>query len=148
MLDTMVPDGWELLYEFSLPSEKPNEIKAVECVLRVIDGLGITGEQLERLKTAVAESVMNATEHGNQYNPDLEVEIRILASHNTLLISVADQGAGGPIPNLEKPDLLAKIAGEQSPRGWGFFLIEKMVDRMVLRQEEGRNIIDLYLNRE
>jgi serine phosphatase RsbU (regulator of sigma subunit)/anti-sigma regulatory factor (Ser/Thr protein kinase) len=148
LVDTTVADRWELLSEFSLPSEKHNEIKAVEYVSQVIDGLGISDEQMESLMTAVAESVMNAIEHGNQYNPNLEVEIRILTSRNTILISVADQGEGGPIPNLEKPDLFAKLAGEQSPRGWGFFLIERMVDRMVFRQEEGRNIIDLYLNRE
>lgn len=148
MSQIMEADEWELLSEFSVPSELHNEIKAVEVVAEVIEGLGISKEQSTKLKTAVAEAVMNAIEHGNKFNPCLEVDIRVQANQNMLLISVSDQGAGGFIPKYEPPDLQAKLAGEQSPRGWGLFLIRKMVDRMDFREEAGHNIIDLYLYKE
>lgn len=144
----MEADEWEVISEFTIPSEQHHVIKAVEDVIQAVDGLGISKEQIFRLKTAVSEAVMNAAEHGNKFNPCLEVDIQVRANRKMLLISVSDQGAGGSIPKYETPDLQAKLVGKQSPRGWGFFLIEKMVDRMEVREEAGRNIIDLYLYRE
>jgi anti-sigma regulatory factor (Ser/Thr protein kinase) len=141
-------DAWKILSEFSIPSQQHNEHKAVNGVLQAIEGLPISEQRITQLKTAVAEATMNAMEHGNQLNPVLNADIRVEANSKTLHISIADQGAGGVIPDIEKPDLQEKLKERQSPRGWGFFLIENMVDRMDLRQEGGHNIIDLYLNLE
>jgi anti-sigma regulatory factor (Ser/Thr protein kinase) len=91
---------------------------------------------------------MNAIEHGNQLNPSLNVDIRVQVNQKALYISISDQGAGGAIPIPEKPDLQEKLLERQSPRGWGFFLIENMVDHMDLREVDGHNVIDLYINRE
>jgi hypothetical protein len=46
------------------------------------------------------------------------------------------------IPNLE-----AKLAGEQSPRGWGLFLIEKMVDAMRTSTDDQYHTIELEMSR-
>lgn len=140
-------DAWKILSEFSVPSQEHNEHKAVKGVLEVIEGLGISDQRITHLKTAVAEATMNAMEHGNKLNPFLNVDIRVEVNSKTLHISIADQGAGGQIPKYERPDLQEKLMERQTPRGWGFFLIENMVDRMDLRQEGGHNIIDLYINR-
>ena len=53
------------LAEFSVPSEPGNERLAMKTVAEAIGDLDIRGENLERLKTAVAEATMNAMEHGN-----------------------------------------------------------------------------------
>jgi hypothetical protein len=45
----------------------------------------------------------------------------------------------------EDPDIEAKLRGEQSPRGWGLFLIENMVDGMVVSTEDSKHTIDLIL---
>jgi anti-sigma regulatory factor (Ser/Thr protein kinase) len=45
------------------------------------------------------------------------------------------------VPNLE-----AKLAGLQSPRGWGLFLIEKMVDEMHVTSDEDHHTIELILH--
>ena len=47
-----------------------------------------------------------------------------------IVVTITDQGgehAGGD-GEVETPDLLEKLEGRQRPRGWGLFLIEKMVD--------------------
>jgi anti-sigma regulatory factor (Ser/Thr protein kinase) len=141
-------EEWEVLSEFSIPSQENNEHRAVEGVLQAISGLELSEARISQLKTAVSEAAMNAIEHGNKYNPCLNVNIRVRINRKALFISISDQGAGGQIPNYEAPDLTQKLLEHQSPRGWGFFLIENMVDRMELRQEDGKNIIDLYLYRE
>src|SRR5690606_4590104 len=82
----------------------------------------------ERLHTAVAEAVMNAAEHGNKYRPDLDVEIEIAQAGSELIIRISDHGLGGPLPDSTVPDLDAKLANLQAPRGWGLMLIREMVD--------------------
>lgn len=139
---------WSTIASFSLPSASGNERLAMERVAEVAQGLGFEGEPLERLKTAVAEATMNAIEHGNKGDPALLTEVEVLAKQSAILIRIADQGGGAPLSPRVAPDLEAKLAGEQTPRGWGLFLIEKMVDRMTMQAEDGRNVIELEMNRE
>lgn len=138
-------DGWRTLARFSLPSEPGNERQAIEAVAEAVQEIDLPPAQLERLKTAVAEATMNAIEHGNQFRPELEVGLHVLASDEALAVRISDQGEGRPIPPVPRPDLEAKIAGRQSPRGWGLFLIENMVDRASASQEGNRNIFELVL---
>jgi hypothetical protein len=43
-------------------------------------------------------------------------------------VQIVDRGGGQGEAEPDAPDLDAKLAGLQSPRGWGLFLIENMVD--------------------
>ena len=80
---------------------------------------------------------MNAMEHGNEYRPDRPVSIRVLLSADRLRVLVTDQGDAGELAEAEAPDLEAKLEGRQKPRGWGLFLIEKMVDEARVTSEGG-----------
>ena len=48
------------------------------------------------------------------------------------------------------PDLEAKLKGPQSPRGWGLFLIQNLVDEMHITSDAVHPTIELviYLNGE
>ena len=96
---------------------------------------------------------MNAMEHGNHFQADLPVEIEILldekaVSGRDLVICIRDHGGGKEIPETVLPDLDAKLAGLQSPRGWGLFLIKKMVDEMRTFSDETHHTIELILHLE
>lgn len=86
---------------------------------------------------------MNAMEHGNRYRAELPVEISVLASEELVRVRITDQGGGGPIAERDAPDLEAKLAGEQTPRGWGLFLIERMVDEMQVQSDETFHTVEL-----
>lgn len=73
---------------------------------------------------------MNAIEHGNQYRTDAPVHIHVITSKHRLRIEIMDYGKGANLPESDTADLESKIQGLQSPRGWGRFLIKKMVDEM------------------
>lgn len=88
---------------------------------------------------------MNAMEHGNKYQEDVPVKIHVSADNENLTIRITDQGGGAPIPESTAPDLAAKLAGEQSPRGWGLFLIKNMVDEMNVIQDEKTHTIELVV---
>ena len=137
---------WRVLRELSVPSEPGNERMAMETVAQAISDLDIGSENLERLKTAVAEATMNAMEHGNHYRAELPVLIEVSASDTQISVKITDEGSGPPAFHAETPDLQAKLAGEQSPRGWGLFLIKNMVDDMEVTGDEHHHTVELLLN--
>ena len=139
---------WRILRELSVPSEPGNERMAMETVAEAISDLDIRSENLERLKTAVAEATMNAMEHGNHYRAELPVFIEVSASDTQLSVKITDEGSGPPAFHAETPDLKAKLEGMQSPRGWGLFLIKNMVDAMEVTGDEHHHTVELLLNLE
>ena len=135
-----------ILKEFDIPSQRGNERQAVDQVLDAMKDLYLPESRRKRLETAVAEATMNAMEHGNQYRADLPVHITVLCSPDRLSVRITDHGGGESIPETETPDLDAKLAGLQSPRGWGFFLIKNMVDEMNVSSDNEHHVIELMLN--
>src|SRR3954452_478184 len=136
----------DLLAEFELPSAPGNEREAIELVAEAVARLGLEPVRLERLKTAVGEATMNAMEHGNEYRPDRPVSIRVLQTGDRLRVEVSDLGGAAEVHAAEAPDLEAKLAGRQTPRGWGLFLIEKMVDEANVTGEDGRRTLELVVH--
>lgn len=142
------PQEWFAVSEFSIASEPSNEREVMDIVAGFVSELGITGTKLERVRTAVAEATMNATEHGNRYQAELPVEIGIFSIESAVLIKITDQGGGRDAPVAAKPDIEAKLAGMQSPRGWGLFLIESMVDEMRVVTNGNQHTLELLFRIE
>jgi serine phosphatase RsbU (regulator of sigma subunit)/anti-sigma regulatory factor (Ser/Thr protein kinase) len=146
--DARLAGPWERLAEHRVPSQPGNEHLALRYLNDAVQPLGIPARDLERLRTAVAEATMNAMEHGNGYRPDAPVTLEVLASPAAVLARVTDRGAGRPLPPTEVPDIEAKLAGLQSARGWGMFLIERLVDRMRVSSKGEQHTVELFLYRE
>jgi anti-sigma regulatory factor (Ser/Thr protein kinase) len=138
--------GERELAAFEVASELGNERLAIDQVAKAVAGLDLEGPRLERLKTAVGEATMNAIEHGNDNRPELPVEIRVVTDDTDLKVRITDQGGERPIPEVETPDLEAKLAGLQTPRGWGLFLIQKMVDDLRTAVDEHHHTIELVMH--
>jgi serine phosphatase RsbU (regulator of sigma subunit)/anti-sigma regulatory factor (Ser/Thr protein kinase) len=144
---SLEPD-WQAVTEFEVASEPGTERLAMDRVGEIVSELGYSGTRLERLRTAVAEATMNAMEHGNHYQPDLPVRIGVYTSAAALMVRITDLGGGREIPEAVQPDIDAKLAGLQSPRGWGLFLIESMVDEMHIKSDEKHHTVELIFNTE
>jgi serine phosphatase RsbU (regulator of sigma subunit)/anti-sigma regulatory factor (Ser/Thr protein kinase) len=143
-----VPDdvSGKLLIEFEVPSVEGNERTALERVAATVAPLGLAPARLRRLETAVAEATMNAMEHGNSYRADRPVTVRVHAESDRVRVEVADLGGARPAPDeTEVPDLEAKLAGLQRPRGWGLFLIKNMVDEARETSVGERHIVELVM---
>jgi anti-sigma regulatory factor (Ser/Thr protein kinase) len=138
---------WRQLAEWNLPSAPGNERLAMESVAQVAHGLQLSPTRLERLKTAVAEATMNAMEHGNRYRVELPVLVQVYTSERSLAVRISDHGAP-PTKAPETPDLAAKLAGLQSPRGWGLFLIEKLVDELRITDDQTLHTLELVMHLE
>jgi anti-sigma regulatory factor (Ser/Thr protein kinase) len=136
----------ETLGDFEIASQPGNEREAARQVLSAVERLGLPERRLRRMETAVAESTMNAMEHGNGYDPEKPVRIVVRADADNLRVLVYDHGEGSPIPESTSPDLEAKLQGEQSPRGWGLFLIKNMVDELNVLSEKEQHTIELVFH--
>ena len=135
---------------FTLASEPGNERLALARVAEAVKHHGLDGRRLERLKTAVAEATMNAIEHGNGNRAEVPVEVEVTQDGDAIVVAISDQGGQGdqatvPAPSPEEPDLVRKLDGDQSPRGWGLFLIRNMVDAMEVTTNGQRHTIWLTM---
>ncbi|HVC14227.1 MAG TPA: ATP-binding protein [Acidimicrobiales bacterium] len=136
----------EELARFDVPSEPGNERLAMARVTAAVEGAGLTEDQLERLRTAVAEATMNGIEHGNDGRADVPVEVVVLRDEDAVVVTVTDLGGARQRGNAaESPDIEAKLAGLQRPRGWGLFLIEHMVDEVADTTEGDRHTVRLVI---
>lgn len=136
----------KMLARFELPSRPGNERRAMEQVGEIVAPLGLPEAKVDRLKTAVAEATMNAMEHGNKFSEEKPVLIEVTHDSHNLRVSITDYGGDQLIPEGETPDLTAKLAGRQSPRGWGLFLIRNMVDEMHVSADKVHHTVDLIMH--
>lgn len=141
--DAAVAFGRIVLDEFEVASDEGNERVAMERVLTTAHRVGLRDGQLDQLRSAVAEAVMNAIEHGNGFGSDTPVGVTVLRDDDRILVRVSDEGAGPVSDEVSRPDLDAKLDGLQSPRGWGLFLIEQMVDALRHEVVDGKHIVEL-----
>jgi serine phosphatase RsbU (regulator of sigma subunit)/CHASE1-domain containing sensor protein/anti-sigma regulatory factor (Ser/Thr protein kinase) len=147
-LEAPQPDGMagaadlRVLADFTLPSEPGNERQAMEKVADVVKELPLSEQRLARLGTAVAESTMNAMEHGNRYDPEVPVRVQVWLLKERLLVRVTDRGSG-PLRSLE-----TKLEGSQTARGWGAFLIERMVDEVRVSGNPDHHTVELVMRLE
>ncbi|GHO89556.1 ATP-binding SpoIIE family protein phosphatase [Dictyobacter formicarum] len=143
-----IQDGWRELGLWSIASAPGNEREAMALVAEAVRPLGLSSEQLARLESAIAETVMNAIEHGNQSRPEVPVTLQVFASEDALIVRIRDEGQYQPtsaIEEYEEPDLFAKLAERQTPRGWGLFLIRNLVDEMHCSGDDHHHVVELIL---
>ena len=146
-----VEDGPRTLLEEDLPGAFGNERQAMEDVASALAPLGIEPARLERLKTAVSEASMNAIEYGSRGDAAVPIHIVVTTAGQDVRVAVTDRALGGRIPtedDVEQPDIEAKLAGLQKPRGWGLFLIRHMVDEVEVTQGIDDQTVTLTLHLE
>jgi serine/threonine-protein kinase RsbW len=130
---------------FAIASEPGNERLALARVAESVAPAGLSAARLERLKTAVAEAVMNAIEHGNGNRAEIPVDVEVTQDGDEITVSISDQGGAPAAGTAQEPDLAKKLDGAQSPRGWGLFLIRKMVDAMDVTTDDERHTVLLTM---
>ncbi|MDQ3627838.1 MAG: SpoIIE family protein phosphatase [Actinomycetota bacterium] len=132
--------------EFDVPSTEGNERLALARVSTIVAPLGLTEARLKRLETAVGEATMNAMEHGNAYRADRPVTVRVLTGSDQVRVQITDRGGAPTDREREVPDIEAKLAGLQRPRGWGLFLIENMVDEAHEVSDGAEHTLELVMH--
>jgi serine/threonine-protein kinase RsbW len=114
--------------ELRLPSQLGYEKVAMDTVATVAGRMGFAEERVAALRSAIAEAVTNAIEHGNRGAKDALVRVQIIPDSDRLTVIVRDQGGNRLAPGrvLKEPSLLRAMDG--SDEGWGMWLIRQLVD--------------------
>ena len=133
---------------FSIASREGNEREAIARLEAIVADVDLPDARRQALATAVGESVMNAMEHGHAYDESMRVEVAVTVTTAQVVVTVSDQGGGdATIETADDPDLDAKLRGEQSPRGWGLFLIRSLVDEVHETSDGATHTVTLQLHR-
>lgn len=115
--------------ELRIPSEFGYEKLAMRLAGAVAQQMGFASERVKDLKTAVSEACLNAIEHGNQLDASTQVLVLLSIDADRLSIDVTDEGRGGPPPNqFPEPDIKRKVAGQETLRQMGMYVIQNLVD--------------------
>ncbi len=124
-------DPVERVVELHLPSRLGYEKVAMDAAASVARRMGFSADRVEALRTALAEAVTNAIEHGNAHNADTRVLVILTVRPSELVVSVADQGFKpidkakiAPTPNIE--DSFSRA----DKGGWGIWLIRELMDEV------------------
>ncbi|MET0902525.1 MAG: SpoIIE family protein phosphatase [Acidimicrobiales bacterium] len=139
------PEPAPLLAAFEVPSDLGNERLAADRVVEAVAPLELAQPVVDRLRTVVAEATMNAIEHGNECRSEVPVRVRVTASDDVLTVVVVDQGGADELRTAEVPDLEAKLAGHQTPRGWGLYLMQAMVDGLEVTTDGEERTVTLTI---
>jgi len=130
-----------------LPSRFGYEKIAMEAAATLAEIIGFSPARVEDLRTAVSEACINAIEHGNKLDAHHRVELLLVPGRRRLKVQVHDCGEGFKFALRKEPNIAKKLAGEESPRGWGLYLIERLVDRVEFKTiEEVGHVTTLTMN--
>ena len=123
----------------------PSEIGNLSLVEKAIDDLSLeldlSDEVYGNVLVATMEATNNAIIHGNNSDPNKNVNITMQLEKKKLKVHIEDQGRGFDHQNVHdptSPENLEKINGR------GIFLMERLSDE-ILYLEEGR-IVELKFN--
>ncbi len=117
---------------FCYKSELESEGRAYTDVKKFLVEAGVSDKILYRIMLAVSEAFTNALEHGNNYDSNKKIEIRLTVNNKAIVADVIDEGLCDvkALQNRKSP-----ISTDEGGRG--IDLIQKMADRMeVLKNED------------
>ena len=121
----------ERVIELRLPSKLGYEKVAMDTASSLARRMGFLPDRVEALRTAIAEAVTNAIEHGNAHDSEMRVLVMLTAREDELVVRVADQGRkqldqGSIVPTPRIEDALNR----QDKGGWGIWLIRELMDEV------------------
>lgn len=121
----------ERMIELRLPNRLGYEKVAMDTASSLARRMGFGDERIEALRTAIAEAVTNAIEHGNAHESGMRVLVMLTARPDELVISVADQGRKqlDQDRTLLSPRIEDAFA-KQDKGGWGIWLIRELMDEV------------------
>ena len=132
--------------ELAVPSRMGLEQVAVDASAALAKLMGFSEDRIEDLKTAVEEACINSIEHGNQENESFKVVVELIANESKLQVDIHDHGKLVQ-KNIQRPDIDAKMAGKQTARGWGLFLIQELMDEVEFEwNPETGNVTRMVIN--
>ncbi len=135
-----------------MPAEEPqvriaigSRFEHIDLIQVVVDDalerLGLDDDSRHWVGIAIREAVANAIKHGNQQDPEKEVEVELAIVGDQAIIRVVDQGEGFDLEQVDDP-----LAPENllKPNGRGIFYMNNFMDEIEYgTRPEGGTVVTL-----
>ncbi len=135
------------------------DLPTADRLVQFLHGVGdIPQADKDQVIYAFREILINAMQHGANFNPNQYVEISFIRSHRAITCRVRDPGKGFSLEELRHAaigsspeDLLSHMAVREEqglrPGGFGILLAKKLVDELIYDEKGNDVLLVKYLNR-
>ena len=90
-----------------MDQEYPSTLESVDAaeseILKAAEHAGFEEDDLHQIGMAVRECMVNAVVHGNRYNRNKKVRVKVSVNPDRLSISIIDQGEGFEVHEVPDP---------------------------------------------
>jgi DNA-binding response OmpR family regulator len=134
------------------------DVLTADRLVQFMQGVGdIPQADKEQIITAFREILMNAIEHGANFDASQHVEISFVRSRRAVVCRVKDPGQGFSLEELQHAainspeDLFSHVAVREErrlrPGGFGMLLAKKLVDELIYDEKGNDVLLVKYLDR-
>lgn len=124
-------EALERIIELRLPSRLGYEKVAMDTAASLARRIGFSRDRIDALRTAIAEAVTNAIEHGNAHDANMKVNVVLTLRPDGLMVSVADEGQKHLDHSLTSVTPQIEEALRRPDKGgWGIWLIRELMDEV------------------
>ncbi|MFS0725933.1 SpoIIE family protein phosphatase [Paenibacillus sp. 1P07SE] len=138
-------DGGQLVWQWSLPAEHGCEREVLAELEKLILEAWPQTVRLDDMKSALAEAIINAAEHGNQLDAARLIRVRAQIGTHLIVYRVYDRGSGFDASALDREELYDTDRCEhEDPRGWGLMLIDGLTDYWETGRDKDGFYVELF----
>ena len=129
--------------ELAVPAEAEELVRVNDFVREMVTGIEVSDRCLEQLLLVVEEIFVNIADYAYDEGGQVVIKGRVYAQPSAIEISFSD--TGHPYNPLTKsaPDFTTPLQQRQEG-GLGIFLIQKYVEDISYKWQDGRNILTIY----
>jgi serine/threonine-protein kinase RsbW len=119
----------------------------MESATAFLEGQGVDAQAIYRINLALEEMVTNIIKYGYDAPGKHKIEVTVDVGAKEVALVIVDDGHDfSPVlherkPSVDKPE-------ERGIGGWGIPLMKKLLDHMDHRREDGRNILEIKIQRK
>ncbi|OGG05385.1 MAG: hypothetical protein A3F83_15415 [Candidatus Glassbacteria bacterium RIFCSPLOWO2_12_FULL_58_11] len=119
-----------------VPMEPDQELQVVERAENLALELGFGRDQIDEIKLALIEAVINAIEHGRSVERMVHISFALRKKPLCMAIAIGDLGAGFDPAAVQNPDIREKIGKKVRKRGWGLKIMRSLMDEVNIETSE------------
>jgi len=132
-----------MTYTTRISCDKANLKLVRDFVSDVLKGYSIPDTEVNLVVVAVDEVCSNLIIHAHNCNDQESIDIEISHNKSTFVFEIIDRGSVFDISRYDAPSI-DKIIKNKKMGGIGLILVKKIMDKIQIEQNGGRNICRLY----
>lgn len=135
-------EGFVQIDSLSIPSDFQHVHHVESLIDKVCDQLNVKEDYYGNVLIAVTEAVNNAILHGNNSNPELNVDLFVGDKETDFCFSVKDNGTGFDFSSIADPTAPENL---EKADGRGIFLMRSLAEEVEFL-DHGRNV-NIYFSK-